>query len=341
VRKVKYLTFILLMISCGLCKGQGVKFKFYLTKVCGNIEELDTSYYLSPVNQLDTSFFPKAGITYLPKTGRYLIGFNRGPLLDSSIVDIRDTGLYILRYKEPEIQLFITGATDRPPIYVNCEHPINGYQEAVYPNGNLKMRGNFVNGYQKDSLVTFYPTGGVQKRIIVLRKIINIKEYDSLGNLIKVSHNQKKSFMTYWEYEWITYFPDGKIKSTESSIKRVIRIKEFYPSGQVKVTQTKKSRIEYYENGVKAITYNWKHKRKKFGGQHSKDFTVWTVKYDEKGQILQSAVYEEWNYSDPQPQLDISRADWIRSIQKYKDGNKIFAIQDIDIKEYLKAYPND
>jgi hypothetical protein len=328
-----------LILFCSLCKAQEVKFKFYLTRACSNLEVLDTSYSLTPINQLDTSFVPKAGTTHLPKAGRYLISFTKGPVLDSPIINIRDTGLYVFKYLEPKIQLYVTGAFDSPPIYVKCDTPLNGYQEGFYANGNLKMRGDFVSGYTKDSLVTFYPSGKMQKRIIVLPKTTNINEYDSLGNLTKTMHNENKSFMTYWQYKWIMFYPGGKVKTYESSIKHVIKIEEFYPTGQLKVKQTKSYRTEYYKNGVKSITYTWKSKKDDIERNVNK-FTVYKKEFNEKGQMRQASIFEYWNCNGLQPKLNISDSNWIVSIKNYENGKEIAKVKDIETKEYLEKHPD-
>ena len=336
----KYLIAFLIVATSNCCFGQGGKFQLYLTKSCSTVQLLDTSYYLTPINRFDTSYSPKAGTVYLPKAGRYVIGFNSGPLLDSSIIDIKDTGIYVYRYKEPIIQLYVTGAYDSPPIYVKCDTPINGYQESLFPNGSLKMQGNFKDGYPKDSIITFYNTGTIKKRIIISPKIVNIEEYDSLGKLIKLSHNQNKTFMTYSEYRWTEFYPNGKVKSEQSSIKRVEKIDEFYPTGQLKVRQTKNKRIEYYENGTKSVTYNWYGKKDDIEKER-KNFTIYKIEYDTTGEILQSTVFEIGNSPYPQPELDISRADLIVSFKKYKDGKEILNIEDMETKKFVEKYGED
>lgn len=170
--------------------------------------------------------------------------------------------------------------------------------------------------------------------------MITIEEYDSSGSLIKLSHNQNKSFMTYWEYRWIEFYPNGKVKSDQSSAKRIIKIDEFYPTGQLKVRQTKNSRIEFYENGTKSITYNW-HSKKDDIEKNAKNFTINKREYDRSGQILQSAVFQDWNYFSYQPKLDISKSDWIINFKKYKDGKEISTVKDIDTKEFVKKYSSD
>ncbi len=179
----KHLITFLLVFGSNFCFGQGAKFQLFLTKACTTVEKLDTSYCLRPFSNSDTVYFPQKGIVYLPAKGKYLINFNAGPIVDSSLIEIRDTGLFILRYKESKIQRYLSGATDTPPVYVMCDSLINGYAEDFYPNGNPKIRGNFDKGRPKDSIVTFYPTGKVEKSINILPKMVNIEEYDSSGNL--------------------------------------------------------------------------------------------------------------------------------------------------------------
>lgn len=81
-----------------------------------------------------------------------------------TVFDIRDNGLFVVRYKDPNMGLNITGEADTPPLYSRCDSLLNGYQEYQYPNGTLKMRGTFINGYLKDSIVTFYQNGKMKKK---------------------------------------------------------------------------------------------------------------------------------------------------------------------------------
>lgn len=330
----------MIVVNCNFCFGQGARFQLLLTKACTTIEKLDTSYYLMPLNHPDTVYFPKKGTVYLPGSGKYIIGFSTGPILDSSLIEIKDTSLFLFRYKESKIQRYSSGATDTPPVYVICDSLINGYAEDFYPNGNPKIRGDFKKGNPKDSIVTFYSTGKIEKRINILPKVVNIEEYDSSGNLIKLSHNQNKSFMTYWEYRWIEFYPNGKVKSDKSSVKRIIKVAEFYPTGQLKVRQTKNRIIEYYENGIKRKFYKWRSKKDDIE-KDAENFTIKEIEYDRSGQILQSALFEDWNYFSSQPKLDISESDWIINFKKYKDGKEISTVKDIDTKEFVKKYSDN
>jgi hypothetical protein len=137
----KYLIVFLIVVSCNFCFGQGAKFQLFLTKACTTVEKLDTSYYLLPLSNLDTAYFPKKGTVYLPAKGKYVIGFNAGPILDSSLIEIKDTSLFVFKYKESKIQRYLSGATDTPPVYLVCDSLINGYAEDFYPMEIQKYGG--------------------------------------------------------------------------------------------------------------------------------------------------------------------------------------------------------
>jgi antitoxin component YwqK of YwqJK toxin-antitoxin module len=327
---------LFLVAPCFSCFGQGPTFQLWIAKACSNTEQLDTFYYLRPLFKLDAVYSPKNGTVYLPAKGTYVIGHIAGPVLDTSIIEFKDNSLLLLRYKEHRVQEYVTGAFDSPPLYVTCDKLINGYAEDFYPNGKLRIRGNFKNGNPKDSIVTFYPTGLIQTRILILPKVVNIEEFNSAGYLIKLSHNQHKSFMTYWEYEWIEYYPNGKVKSVQSPRKRVINVHEFYPSGQLKIVQKKKSRTEYYITGKPRTTYTWKSK-KDCVARDEKNFTIFKNDYNYSGQIEQSTIYKSRYVNKPQPVLDIAKSDWIVSIRKFKDGKEFFHVEDVQSGDYLKA----
>jgi antitoxin component YwqK of YwqJK toxin-antitoxin module len=333
---MKLTALILFIFSSTICYGQGVRFQLYRTKACSTVEKLDSSYSLYKIGKmLDTSYLPKSGTVYLPGPGKYGV-LGVGPIIDT-VFDIRGTGLFIARLREPDAGLYITGATDTPPLYTRCDSLLDGYQEYQYPNGDLKMRGTFRKGRPKDSIVTFYPGRRMEERIIISPKVVLIEEFDEAGHKIKVAHNQNKSFMTYREYRWEEYFPDGKIKRKESSIKDVVRIEEFYPGGQLKLKQTKKDRLEYYEDGKLNVSYSWKNIEK--GKDHWNTYKIYQIKYDHEGKILQSTIFEDWGYITSQPKLDIKESDWIVKVEKYRKGEVDFSVEGMDTKDYIKKYP--
>jgi len=298
--------------------------------------KLDTSYSLSKVGDLNSYYNPKAGTVYLPGPGHYLI-YAEGPALDT-VFDLRDTGLYIFRFREPDHGLYNTGALDTPPLYSKCDSLLNGYQEYHYPDGTLEMRGTFKGGFEKDSIVKFFKNGVVKSRVLFLPKVIIGESFDSLGNRMSIKHTERKSFMVYREYDLKLFYPDGKIKKIETSKKMLVKIKEYYPDGTLKIIQTKHYRTEYYNSGIKSITYKWSAETDHI--VKTKDFTVHKTEYDTTGQVTRKTVYEDGNSHYPLPEFDYRRSDWIVSVQKFEKGKVVFSEEYMDTEEYLKKYPD-
>ena len=189
---MKNIVFFLFLFTCKFCVGQVVRFQLYTTAPCSIIEHLDTAYSLYKITNTGiTDYFAKKGIVNLTDTGKYGINLEDGPYIDT-LIEISDTGLFVFKYKEPKIGLY-NGGIDAPPLYKSCGRLINGYDDDFFPNGNIRIRGTFVNGRIKDSICTFYFNGRIKKRIIHLPKESVIEEYDSLNNLIKISHNSARS----------------------------------------------------------------------------------------------------------------------------------------------------
>ena len=337
ILKTGQLVFMVFFVT--MCSfAQGVRFQFYRTKACTTIEELDTAYSLNEfTGEVFKEYLPKNGTVYLPKTGVYSI-FSYGPLLDT-LFNIRDTGLFVFRFKEPDHGLYNTGALDTSPLYSQCDSLLNGYQEYHYPGGALEMRGTFKNGYPKDSIITFYKNGRVKQSIMRYPKIIVTQGFDSLGHKLLIYCRQNKSFMTYSEYKHKEFYPGGQIKRKESSIKRIIRLKEYYPNGQLKAKLTKNSKIEYYANGSRKAKYAWTYKTDHIS--KSKDFTIYRTEYDNVGNVTLKAVYEDGNYKTDQPKLQIRQSEWIVTIERYRDLKKVFSISNMDTKEFFEKHPNE
>jgi antitoxin component YwqK of YwqJK toxin-antitoxin module len=333
---MKFVAVFVSIFGWGVCFGQGVRFKLYRTGPCTTIEQLDTAYSLYKVPYLDTGFFPKQGIVYLPHVGKYRIYFVEGPFTDTT-VDIRDTGLFVFRYTEPDFALY-SGGLDQAPAYRSCRILINGYFETFYPNGKIMIRGDFFKGYPKDSLVRYYANGGLKSRERIFEKESDIEEFDSLSRRISITHNQNGSIISYRGYKSTEFFADGSIKLKETQINSIHTIKEYYPSGQLKINQTSRRRTEYLENGYKKVVFKWRKKLELFE-PHQKgihDYTIRKVEYDGNGRILQIAVYEVWRNSWLPPPLELEKADWLVSLKKFKEGKEVYSVNDINMKDYKK-----
>jgi len=329
------LLFLLISIS-SFCSAQGVRFQLYRTKACAVVEKLDTGYTLYK-SITDTAIYPfKSGTLNLPGPGSYRISFNDGFYRDTTVV-IRDTGLFIFHIKEPDFGLY-EGGLDMPMVYRACDKLLNGFFESYYPDGKIKLRGNFKNGYVKDSMLTYYNNGALKYRRLHLLKITSIETFDSLAHRIKISTYQNGSIMVYRWSKAKEFFANGHLKFETSDINQIKKTREFYPNGHLKFKLTKRRRIEYYENGKEMVVYRWKRKFKLFErdekGVH--DYIVHKKEYDEDGRIIKLTVYEDWLRSGSPPQLDPEQSDWIVSMVEYKDGKHIELMKDVDMKDHHK-----
>lgn len=337
---MRYITFILWFSICEFCSAQNIRFQLYRTAACTVTEKLDTEYSIYKIpGSLNANYYPKSGTVYLPGPGKYKVELYRGPIIDT-IFNIKDTGLVVYHYKDPLIGYYWGGGVDMPPQYWKCGTLMEGYQEDFYANGSLKMRGNFANGFIKDSIVTFYLNGRTEAKQFLKSHMIYTTGFDSLGRVKRVSRYQDK-FGSYAEYEWTEFFPSGKVKEKKSDLKRVISIAQYYSNGQLKLEQTNDHRVEYYPSGIKKVNYTWKHTEdsleRKIG---ESSFTVYKKEYDRRGQIQLLIVYDSWFIHDPQPDFFTTKETPMESITKYKKGRPIFTVKGDDADAYIAKNPD-
>jgi antitoxin component YwqK of YwqJK toxin-antitoxin module len=319
------------------CRGQVIRFQINRITQCDKSGKIDSSYYYL-TDDKDSIYNNESGTVFLPKTGKYIIHNWSEPDTDFPTIDINEEGLLIYTHYEPKIVMRSYGMHPRH-VYEICGKAIDGFQDDFYPNGNLRIRGNFVKGKPKDSLVTFYANGVTKRRLTYLPKEVLIEEYDSLSNLEKVSHNSNRSYYLT-DYKTTEYYPDGKIRLKESNIDRLVKIEAYYPNGQVKIVQTKKGRTEYHENGEKNIVYTWKRKKQKvIPGEYNFDYTITKKIFDETGLPLEVQVYDYWGLYQPQPRLEFSKSDWINRWVKWDNGKEIIVASDVDTEKYFKNNP--
>ena len=325
---------LLLLLTFHFCRGQLVRFQINRVTQCDNDGKIDSSYYYL-TDDKDSIYNNESGTVLLPKTGKYIIHNWSEPDTDFPPINIKEEGLFIYTHYEPKIVMRSYGMHPRY-VYEICGKAIDGFQEDFYSNGNLRIRGNFINGKPKDSLVTFYFNGVTKRRLTYLPKEVFIEEYDSLSSLTKVSHNSNKSYYLT-DYKTTEYYPNGQVRLKESNINKLVRLEEFYPNAKVKVVQTKKRRIEYYENGNKKIEYTWKRKKQKvIPGEFNFDYTVRKRLFNETGLLLELQVYDYWGLYQPQPRLEFSKSDWINRWVKWDNGKEIIVASDEGTEKYFK-----
>lgn len=337
---MRQINIILLLLIFNCCCGQQIKFQIKRVTICDSVGKIDTlnDYYLTNLDSIiDTLYNSELGTTFLPTLGKYQIHMLSESYTDFPDIDIKVPGLFIYTHYEPKIALRTYGM-HLQQTYETCGKPIEGFNEDFYSNGNRRIVGNFSLGKPKDSLVTFYWNGNIQKRFRYLLKETYIEEFDSLSNLIKISHNSNKSFYLS-DYKSTQYFENGKIQLNESSFDNLIIIEEYFSNGQLKIKQTKKRRTEYYDNGRIYITYNWNRKKRK--GIRNKiqyDFNVYKKTYNEKGKVIEEIVYEEWGLFNQQPKIEVAQSDWIITWTKFENDNKTILAKDVSTTDFFKKW---
>lgn len=218
------ITFSIIAISHqGVCQKDYYTFSIKFLSCCGK------SIYHDPIWQLQDSsrniFSSKENTVNLPKSGTYYFiseiydnqpipfiirEFNQEDTIKLKCFDI--IGENSLRSKKESIL-----------IYGHCSTPIDSIYKEYFPDGRLKIHGNFENGIIKDSIVeyyhsgtpksktikdkkkylnySFYPDGRIQKFYryhLTRKKFYQLFEYDDNGKLtVDIDYSRKFSFRHY------------------------------------------------------------------------------------------------------------------------------------------------
>jgi antitoxin component YwqK of YwqJK toxin-antitoxin module len=336
-----YLSLLLLHLFY-LSNGQQVKFKLYRIDSCDSIPILSAYpyYYLKdsagneyPDHETLKSETPE--ILILPRPGFYKIYIWLEPEADLSPILITDSGTFSYTYKEGKTVMRLSGMHFFRK-YWTCDTLSQGYQEDFYPNGKIRIRGNFLNGSPKDSVVTFYPNGAKRKSLMFLRKdsVLQVQEFDSLSNILRISL-YRKDHRHLSDYHTVQFFENSKIMHTESNVSHVLKSKDYYIDGTLKTNQTEFKRIDYFTSGKIKTFWHWKRKgTKKYASGKKYSYSIYKTDYSESGDLINSTVYEYWDIWEKQPPLEINKCDWIVSLKNFSNGKLIFKIKDIDPSDF-------
>ena len=369
---MKFYFSILLSLIMLFAKGQGVRFQLHRINPCNGKETPDDSYgsyYLTDTLAVsNTPYFFKYASRYvysaaqgdqinlskdhifapfdsenlvLPKTGKYYLFIDEldNPEAAPIPIDIRDTGVFVFKYQEAKVILQHDLRIVEPDFfYRNCDMLAEGYVEDFYPNGKIRLRGNFVKGKTKDSLVLFYANGNIFRQRFRFPKENQDKIFDSLGNLRSISQSSRK-YATMFTPEYTiakAYFENGRLSAQlyerNKKKKWITLIRRYFENGKPQLVQTKKSRIEYYENGNKKVVYTWKIKKRKY---HSYDEIIKRNIYNENEKLTETIEYENWDSGFYSPTMDVSRSDWIDKWIIYKNGKAIIKAEDVATNTYF------
>lgn len=348
---LKHLLLISIYLNCFITEAQTVRFQLQRERPCDNTSTIDSFDFYLTDHLSDSIYSPpykkETGVLTLPGIGKYrLFTYDIDPKSDAEI-EILDTGLFIYKIIEPKIVYRTYNVLHPPSYYKICGRLAEGYAEDFYPNGNLRIRGNFLKGEPKDSIVWFYQNAAVQRRVLYSRNKVIVQSYDSSNHLIKVRKGNRihNPYMTPGKdihYEITEYFTTGKIKRIESKTGYNIIFKEYYSNGKLKVQQAKNSFKEYYENGGRKIVCTWK--LKKDASIDSYSYIIHKTLFDKNGNIAEKQIYEQFkNFDHPveyQPETEILASDWIIKWIKLEKGKTISIAEDMNPEDYLKSHPD-
>lgn len=278
---------------------------------------LPDSQYIQPVAH--------AASVILPHSGPYSIAREMMPPL--AIIHVPDTSWYTLTLPEGRIVECMYGMHGERRFETNGQR-INGYLDDFYPNGHVRIRGNFTDGKPKDSLVYFHGNGQTKRLLRYQKTNVLIREYDSLGHLLQVSRNKRTFYLT--DYRTIIYYPSGRLQLVSSRKNQVQRIRAYYPDGQLLTRQKPRKRATYFPTGKLQSAIKWTRKRApRIAGDAQFEFVVTEKTYDSSGRLVRKLIYEEWTGYSRQPNLGIRHADWIISYETYIDGQRRTIARDI------------
>ena len=348
---MKY-TLLVLLFSFGytFSKGQTVKFQLQRIRPCDNSQKVDSFDYYLINKKSDSIYSPPykgaTGIIDLPKIGKYYLNtFTIEPSANTEI-EISDTGLFIYKIIEPKIILRTYNVLHPPQLYEICGRLADGYSEDFYSNGQLRIRGNFIKGKPKDSVINFYSNGSLQTKMFFWKKRVLFQEYDSLNHLLKIKDSKRviDPYFTPWKdtrYEITEYFTTGKIKRSEIKDSGYITLfKEYYPSGSLKSELTKKEFNEFYKNGKRRIVCTWEREK----NRDWSTFTITKVEFNKSGNIIEKQIFTTWGSYDPefehQPETEILRSDSIVEWTKFQKGKIVTLAKNISTKDYIQLHPN-
>ncbi|RWW99551.1 hypothetical protein EPI11_11400 [Flavobacterium cerinum] len=300
---------LLLLFCCNVGNGQ-VQFQLQRITPCDSLPYIEKeTYFLIDATGVEVESFSNmdSDVITLPRPGKYIVQRVTEPGLEYYTIELKE-GLTIETCYDPKIMFRQPWIVDSDFVYFVCGKPAYGYQEDFYPDGKIKIRGTFKDGFVTDSLVEYYSNGKLQRKVRYKKDGVHTDRYDSLGKKTSYFWSARRGYMVYGGWREIIYFSNEKINLDISEIGHIVKIEGYYPNGNLKIKQTKKKRIEYYESGNIKTIYSWK-ANKEFDNTIDNEsiyyytFQIQVKNYDEKGRLINEEYKEEDGNSYPQPSI--------------------------------------
>jgi hypothetical protein len=153
--------------------------------------------------------------------------------------------------------------------------PIGGEIVDYYYNGQIRFKGNFIQGFPDGDLTYYHPNGQVKKHLTLTKT--NTCYYSS-GTLKSIENFKTQTYRYYYPNEQLKRLKKGK---SSKSIE-----KKYFDSGQLKSVEKPNSYIQYNDDGsVKYETIRReKRKKKAQRGSSNHHYQYELTEYDKNGQ---------------------------------------------------------
>jgi len=307
---MRYLLTILTLLCLQPLYSQSVQFQIQRTNPCNPtpVIEKETYFIIDTTDGAWTDYSNiDSDVITLPKPGKYIVLRGTEPDIENYTIDLK-AGLTIETIHDPKIMLRLPSTLDANFVYETCGKLSEGYQEEFYPDGRIKIRGTFKEGFIKDSVAEYFSNGKRKYQCQYKKKEVLTTRYDSINGKTSIYWSQRGSFMIYHSHSSTVFFPNQTVNWIRSDIKNIITIREYYPDGTLKLKQTKNRRTEYYTNGKPKINYEWRRKTagSYFDGKRY-NFRITTRTYTEAGILLSTETkVDKINSHYKQPEIAYS-----------------------------------
>ena len=183
---------------------------------------------------------PNLDLIVLPSLGKYMIHFGNDE--DSMLIKIDQFGVRQDTFYTKRISL--SHYVSNPPVseYYDCKNLANGTVSDYFYNGNLRIKGSFINGQPIDTLKKYYSNGLIRELFIPYKNSNQHILFYENGN-IKTDNNFKKKYKT-------EFYESGEKKMIVEWKRKFNYIRVgYYKSGQKSLEENNKKQTKYFSNG--------------------------------------------------------------------------------------------
>jgi antitoxin component YwqK of YwqJK toxin-antitoxin module len=329
--RIQIFVFLNLVLSCGNCDAQTndsvIYFKPVFVNQCSGEVESNEFYYIIKDNKYIKGAEPEDSEVLLPSNGKYTLRhFEYGDFE----FEINNQGIYIDTFLIPKLVVFnVVG--DAESQYIYCDSLADGYIEGFFKNGQIRVKGSFMNGHPIDTLFTYYDSG-ILCRLEIIDTINGIKMMTFYENA------QLKEYRNNQEFKTTKFYETGELKEITDWRGDLYKTPAYYKNGELLYTDIKGKDFVYHNNGVIKYKLYKKEIYKIDRILHPKDYpyysdrffeTTW-LSFDEKGVLTRKIIFDDFQFYfdyDKKDNLTQIEVDNIETVIFYKNGEKYKIIE--------------